>query len=846
MSLLLAQRAGPDWSASSLGAAADWSPALRAAAGLVLTHPLPALLLWGKDAAPLYNAPYARLLGGEVAGWTGAPLCPAEEGHLGAVRRGESYVLPGQPLPLSVPAGEARAGEARAGPGAVFTLSYGPVPGEDGVDGVLVTVATPGAGEGTFLPAVLSSLGESVIVCDAQGRIILSNAVSEDVHAQPLVPVSPQEWPSFYHLYAPGGERPLAPEEVPLYRAWKGETVHNSELVIRTPGEEPRSMLVTGQPVTLPDGTVGGLVAQRDITRRQQQERALAERTGALDAFAALTEAVGSETDVLALARQAIDVLRARFSGDSAAYYAREDGLWRAQAWSLDIRAELAQVRTGFGDGHPLVAELLSTLRPVFREGEAAARAHGEYLSGYASSGAYPLSVGGQVLGVLAVARRGAASWTEGDRAVLRAVGRSLRLALERSEAARALESRNAELHSRTRWLESFALLSHDLSLEGDPYALVRRAQDAMLPLLPSGHTMYWELEGNRWTVRSALGDVADSPQAGLLVQGLPAGDSPPLDLPWVSGLPYYQDRPQPQDARARPDEVSYSVATLPVLVGGQPSGVLSITTSGAHQWDPVDKSLLETVVRNLGLALERARGLEQLAAERRKLEAANEELEAFAYSVSHDLRTPVRHILGFNSLLRQALGQEAGPKATRYLDVVAEAGQRMNVLIDAMLDLSRTSRTDLTLARVDLGHLLASVRAEVAPDAGNRRVEWTVGELPTVTADTDTLRQVFVNLLTNALKYTRPRELTRIEVWAERRGSDWALFVRDNGVGFDPRYAENLFGVFQRLHRADDFEGTGVGLANVRRIIARHGGEVFAEGEVGQGATFGFTLPDR
>lgn len=835
---LLERQAGLDWAATPLGRVAGWSSALRAAAGLVLAHPLPALLLWGEAAAPLYNVPYARLLGSGGAGWAGAALRPAESRHIEAVRRGESYVVMGQPLPLAPREGSGD----RAGREAAFSLSYGPVPDGDGVGGVLVTAAAPSPNEQTFLPAILSSLGESVIVCDAQGHIVLSNAVSEDFHDQPLVPVSPQDWPTLYHLYAPGGERRLAPEEVPLYRAWKGETVYNNELVIRVPGKAPRTVLVTGQPVTLPDGTVGGLVAQRDITRRQQQERALAERTAALDAFAALTEAVGSETDVLVLAKQAIDVLRARFSGDSAAYYAREDGLWRAQAWSGDIRAELSQVRSGFGDDHPLVAELLSTQRPVFREGETAARDHGEYLGEYASSGAYPLSVGGQVLGVLAVARRSAISWTEGDRAILRAVGRSLRLALERSEAARALETRNAELHTRTRWLESFALLSHDLTLEGDPYALVRRAQGAMLPLLPSGHTVYWELQGGRWTVRSAVGDVA-SAHTALVGDGLPVGNMPALDTPWSSGLPYYQDWTWPQGAQL-PGEEPSSVATLPVLVGGQPSGVLSITTAGAHEWHPVDKSLLETVVRSLGLALERARGLEQLASERRKLEAANEELEAFAYSVSHDLRTPVRHILGFNSLLRQALGPEAPPRATRYLNVVAEAGQRMNVLIDAMLDLSRTSRADLSFAPVDLGGLLASVRAEVQPDAGDRRVEWGVGELPVVRADADTLRQVFVNLLTNALKYTRPRELTRIEVWAERRGSDWALFVRDNGVGFDPRYAENLFGVFQRLHRADEFEGTGVGLANVRRIITRHGGEVFAHGEVGQGATFGFTLP--
>ena len=227
-----------------------------------------------------------------------------------------------------------------------------------------------------------------------------------------------------------------------------------------------------------------------------------------------------------------------------------------------------------------------------------------------------------------------------------------------------------------------------------------------------------------------------------------------------------------------------------------------------------------------------------------RALKEANEELEAFAYSVSHDLRTPLRHVAGFSQLLRRQLGDTLDVKAARYLGVMEDAVGRMDRLLEAMLNLSRTAQESLQAVPVNLGRLVEEARGELADEAARRPVEWQVGPLPQVMGDPAMLRQVMVNLLSNALKYTARQERAVIEVWAEDRGTSWALFVRDNGVGFDPRYADKLFGVFQRLHRQDDFEGTGVGLANVRRIITRHGGEVSATGEPGEGATFGFTLP--
>ncbi|WP_229753178.1 sensor histidine kinase [Deinococcus aerophilus] len=227
-----------------------------------------------------------------------------------------------------------------------------------------------------------------------------------------------------------------------------------------------------------------------------------------------------------------------------------------------------------------------------------------------------------------------------------------------------------------------------------------------------------------------------------------------------------------------------------------------------------------------------------------RALEEANGELEAFAYSVSHDLRTPLRHIAGFSQLLHRHLGDTLDVKATRYLGVMEDAIGRMDRLLEAMLNLSRISQVSLQVASVDLGQLVEETRGELVDEAERRLVEWQVGPLPQVTGDPAMLRQVMANLLSNALKYTARQEKAVIEVWAEERPDRWALFVRDNGVGFDPRYADKLFGVFQRLHRQDDFEGTGVGLANVRRIVTRHGGEVSATGQPGEGATFGFTVP--
>lgn len=233
---------------------------------------------------------------------------------------------------------------------------------------------------------------------------------------------------------------------------------------------------------------------------------------------------------------------------------------------------------------------------------------------------------------------------------------------------------------------------------------------------------------------------------------------------------------------------------------------------------------------------------LESTAAQ---LAEANKELEGFSYSVSHDLRAPLRHLTGFADLLRKHADASLDEKSRRYIGIIAESAQQMGNLIDDLLDFSRTGRAEMKKSRFPLDELVNEVVASVCSDAGEREIEWEIADLPEVLADRALLRLVLVNLLANAVKYTRPRSPARIEIGcAPSDEAETVISVRDNGVGFDMRYVDKLFGVFQRLHRADEFEGTGIGLANVQRIIRRHGGEVWAEGEVDRGATFYFSLP--
>lgn len=286
-------------------------------------------------------------------------------------------------------------------------------------------------------------------------------------------------------------------------------------------------------------------------------------------------------------------------------------------------------------------------------------------------------------------------------------------------------------------------------------------------------------------------------------------------------------------------------------VVQRTPDGVdrhVVVNARRIQQQDSDAQALLLTVsdVTARALAEQRASELNhQLEGKVAQISDVNRELEAFSYSVSHDLRAPLRHIAGFARKLRLHLGEGIDATGNHYLDVIGSSAQHMAQLIEDLLVFSRLGRGALRLQPVDMQSLAEEARALSLVDVPGRRIDWVIAPLPIVVGDENMLRTVWQNLIGNAVKYTGQRELARIVVDVQRgRDGDYEFTVSDNGAGFDMQYADKLFGVFQRLHRASDFPGNGIGLANVRRIIARHGGRVWAEAEPGHGAHFHFTLP--
>jgi|GEM_PF-1493533 len=586
---------------------------------------------------------------------------------------------------------------------------------------------------------------------------------------------------------------------------------------------------------------------------RASQARLLAERTEALDAFVRFSEGSGLSSDLGELAQQAFSVLETFFPGCTCSLHERRaeaqtgtpETRWEIECYTHNISVELAEI--------VLVGLPLDT--PLF----AAALASGEadfvddwftHVPGsnepFRTTGVYPIVIGGEVRAFLSVWIKISGTWQARDRAIVRAVGRSLNLALERAAATEELRRQRAELLARTQALEAFAALTRDLTLQAEEVILIHRAQEVALSLLPEGCALYYRLDGNRWRVISQIGSLKAPALQAAIDAGLPYETTHNLLLPWQTRQPYYQaqyDR-STDNLENLTDKIG-ATAALPVMVAGQPVGVFVVALFGHRTWTPADRSSLEAVVGSLSLAKEGARSVLALRARSAELERSNNELEQFAYVASHDLQEPLRTVTSFAQLLVGKYRGQLDPKADVYLGMISDGTARMSRLLQDLLTFSRVATSAQPMQAVPTGDTVAAVLSDLQDQLSRTGASVSVEALPHVWGDTTQLRQLFQNLIGNALKFSAPGRAPEVHLSAERDGAHWRFSLSDNGIGIAPAFFERIFTIFQRLHSREEYEGSGIGLAITRKIVERHGGEIWLESQPGQGTTFYFTLPD-
>ncbi|MEW6665062.1 MAG: MASE3 domain-containing protein [Thermodesulfobacteriota bacterium] len=429
-----------------------------------------------------------------------------------------------------------------------------------------------------------------------------------------------------------------------------------------------------------------------------------------------------------------------------------------------------------------------------------------------------PIVFGDKTIGLLSVANR-EQGYTEEDKDLLESIASSISPILharlqrdreeqERKRAEEALRKSNEALRAT---LEAAPVAIFDLDTEGHVRSIWNRAAEQLLGWRRD-EVLGRFLPSVREEDKEEFARFREWMRAGKRMMGVDVvrrrKDGSPIEYSIYAAPEYDQD--------------GKVIGNIAVLV------------------DIRDRKRAEEQIRRLNVELE-----QRVKDRTAQLEAANKELEAFAYSVSHDLRAPLRHIDSFIELLQMRIGPAMDDRSRHYMTRVSDSARRMGMLIDDLLSFSRMGRSEMSSVPVNLNDLVREVIQELQPDVQGRNIRWEIAELPTVTGDHAMLRIVLVNLISNALKFTRPRELAEIQIGCTKAPEgETVVSVRDNGVGFDMAYSDKLFGVFRRLHRAEEFAGTGIGLATVQRIVTRHGGRTWAEGTVGRGATFYFSLP--
>jgi K+-sensing histidine kinase KdpD len=465
-----------------------------------------------------------------------------------------------------------------------------------------------------------------------------------------------------------------------------------------------------------------------------------------------------------------------------------------------------------------------------------------------------PMMVGDELVGLLKIGRTEADAFAEEDRQVGEELADRLAIALRQARLLERVEDRTAELERanerlshRTQRLRTLRDIDQAILAAESPEEIAAEAIRRVRDILPykSATVTVTDWDTDTAHVLAAQDNVLTAPTTlpldeVYLSENLRAGDTEVITDEAYEPVPEAKDRIQKMGLR--------SILCVPMVVENEVIGVVHVGRTEANAFTDEDWRVGRELADHMAIALRQSQLLEEVQAQRERLEERVQErtaeLESFTYSVSHDLRTPLRAIDGYTRILKEDHADQLDDEGRRLLNVVYDSAQTMGDLIDDLLALSRLGRREMTRAPIDMEALVQEAYDEVARARDTDVDTFDLGALPDASADRSMIRHVLTNLLSNALKFTRTEEEARIEVRGERQDGECVYVVRDNGVGFESDRAEELFGVFQRAHDENDFEGTGVGLAIVERILRRHDGRVWAESEEGEGASFFFALP--